>query len=127
MAHTLATKIRITVTATASDDTYSELAPVNHTAVLAFSSDLTDGSGANKAQVVWNDERDLAASANDDLDLAGSLKNFNGNTITFTKVKMIFISNTTSSAASAILSVGGAGANDFINWVDNASDIINVA
>lgn len=53
---------------------------------------LTDGIGANQADVMWSDTRTLAASANENLDLAGgSLTNAFGVTATFARIKAILI------------------------------------
>lgn len=52
---------------------------------------LGNGSGANQANNVFHDQRTLAASANEDLDLAGGLTNAVGDTLTFTKIKAVLI------------------------------------
>lgn len=51
---------------------------------------LTDGTGANQADRIFSDTRTLAASANEDLDLSGSLTNAYG-TVTFARIKAIFV------------------------------------
>ncbi|MHC5259905.1 hypothetical protein ACYSUO_18665 [Streptomyces sp. UC4497] len=53
---------------------------------------LNDGTGAGKADRVFHDRRTLAASATEDLDLAGVLLDAFGATITFVRVKGLFIS-----------------------------------
>ncbi|MEQ8409128.1 MAG: hypothetical protein RKH07_12715 [Gammaproteobacteria bacterium] len=52
---------------------------------------LANGTGANQANMIFTDTRTLSASANEDLDLAGSLVDAFGNTITFTKLKGIIV------------------------------------
>jgi hypothetical protein len=52
---------------------------------------LTSGTGANQADLVFSDTRTLAASANEDLDLAGALSSAFGSTLTFAKVKLVYI------------------------------------
>ncbi len=52
---------------------------------------LGNGTGANQANQVFHDQRTVAASSNEDLDLAGALTNAVGDTITFTKVKAVII------------------------------------
>lgn len=52
---------------------------------------LGSGTGANQANNVFHDQRTVAASGNEDLDLAASLVNAVGDTLTFTKVKAILI------------------------------------
>jgi hypothetical protein len=89
-----------------------------------WQNDLTNGTGANKGQVVWHDERTLAAGTPESLDLAGALACAFG-VITFSKVKLIAIKVVTTTP-NYRLEVGGAAANQFINWVGNANDVIIV-
>lgn len=53
--------------------------------------DFASGTGANQADLIWADERTLAASASEDLDLAGVLSDAFGATITIAEVVAIFI------------------------------------
>lgn len=52
--------------------------------------DFATGTGANQANQVFHDQRTLTSSATENLDLAASLVNAFGSTITFTKVKAVF-------------------------------------
>lgn len=52
---------------------------------------LASGTGANQADLVFADTRTIAASGNEDLDLAGVLAGPLGGTLTFAKVKAILI------------------------------------
>lgn len=52
---------------------------------------LTNGTGANQADLIFTDTRTLAASATEDLDLAGVLVGAFGATLTFARVKGLFI------------------------------------
>src|SRR5690242_5474997 len=52
---------------------------------------LTDGTGANQADRVFSDQRTLSASANEDLDFAGSLTDAYGQTITMAKLKALVV------------------------------------
>ena len=58
---------------------------------LATSLSLTSGTGANQADRVFTDERTLAASGTEDLDLAAVLTDAFGAAITFAKIKAIAI------------------------------------
>lgn len=51
---------------------------------------LTDGTGADQADRMFSDERTLAASASEDLDLSGSLTNAFG-TVTFARIKAVLV------------------------------------
>lgn len=83
-----------------------------------YSKSWVDGTGAGKVQVIFSDTRTLAASGTEDLDLAGSLVNAFGKTITFTKIKGIFIHaaaantnnvNVTRSSSNGVLAFLAAG------------------
>jgi hypothetical protein len=52
---------------------------------------LTSGTGANQADMLWHDERTLTASATEDLDLAGSLTSSFGATLTFARIKALIV------------------------------------
>jgi len=51
----------------------------------------TDGAGASKSEALWHDQRTIAASGNEDIDLAGWLTDMFGTTLTFTKLKAIVV------------------------------------
>lgn len=58
----------------------------------SYSTALTQGTGDNNANMIWHDQRTLAASATEDLDFAASLTSIiNGATLTFTKIKAIIV------------------------------------
>jgi len=59
--------------------------------VLEFLKKFTSGVGADQADIVWSDTRTLAASATEDLDLAGVLTDAFGATITMAEVVAIMI------------------------------------
>lgn len=85
-----------------------------------FSWAVTDGTAANKADLVFRDQRSLNASTSEDLDLAGGLTSAYGAAITFVKVKMLYVKAKSTNGANIV--VGGAAANQFINWVGDATD-----
>lgn len=53
--------------------------------------DLTSGVAANQADRVFSDTRTLAASATENLDLAGALTGLFGSTVTIVKLKAVII------------------------------------
>jgi len=63
--------------------------PFSTSASTAFS---TSGTGAGQVDMVFTDTRTLSASATEDLDLAGSLTGALGTTLTFARIKAIFVS-----------------------------------
>lgn len=52
---------------------------------------LTNGTASGQASQQWSDTRTLTASATENLDLAASLVNVYGVTLTFTKLKLILV------------------------------------
>lgn len=68
-------------------DVNSAKYPFSYSANFTFA----DGTGANQANQIFTDERTISASGDEDLDLAASLSDAFGNTITFTKIKAILI------------------------------------
>jgi hypothetical protein len=85
---------------------------------------LTHGTGANQATLVFGDTRTLAASANESLDLAGSLVDTFGNLITFAKIKAVIIVAAAANVNDVV--VGGAAANAWFGMFGDATDKVNV-
>jgi hypothetical protein len=94
--------------------------PISFTKTWTF----TDGAGANQVDQVWSDTRTLSASATEDLDLAGVLTNSFGVTVSFARVKVLWVAPASGNTNN--VQVGGAAAAQFVNWVANSSDIVNV-
>ena len=80
-----------------------------HIFARRYNESLNTGSGDNQADQYWSDKRTLAAGASENLDLNdGSLSNGLGQTITLTKLKMLWIKNL---STVAVIAVGGAALN----------------
>lgn len=74
---------------------------------------LDNGTGANQADQIWDDTRTLAASATEDLDLAGTaLQDAFGANMTFVKVKGIFVAAASGNTNDVV--VGAAATNTFV-------------
>src|SRR5690554_2219486 len=56
-----------------------------------YSKNFSNGTGAGQANIWWHDQRTIAASGSENLDLAGSLTDVFGATKTFTRIKAILI------------------------------------
>jgi hypothetical protein len=70
---------------------------------------LSNGTGSGNASQQWHDTRTLGASATENLDLAGSLVNAFGVTLTFTKIKAIYVrASVNNNAANAVQVQRGA-------------------
>jgi hypothetical protein len=52
---------------------------------------LATGTGANQADKAWFDQRTIAASATDTLDLAGTLTDALGDALTFARIKALYV------------------------------------
>jgi hypothetical protein len=52
---------------------------------------LTSGTGLGAADMLWSDTRTLAASGTEDLDLAASLTGPVGGTLTFARIKLLYV------------------------------------
>lgn len=76
-----------------------------------WSAALSNGTGAGQASQVWSDTRSLAGSATENLDLAGSLTNAFGATVTFTKVKLIAVRASSSNNAANAVQVSRGSSN----------------
>ena len=70
---------------------------------------LDSGTGAGKADLRFTDTRTLAASATEDLDLAGVLTDLFGTALTFVKIKGLFISAASGNTNNVV--VGAAASN----------------
>jgi hypothetical protein len=93
---------------------------------LALSSviSLGSGTGANQADRMYTATRTLAASAAEDLDLAGTLLDAFGTVITFARVKALLFRANAANANNVV--IGNAAANGFISWVGSATDKITL-
>lgn len=102
----------------------NDLGNAEHRLSYNPSNQFSDGNALNKAETIFSDTRTLTASSSEDLDLAGGLTDVFGNALTFTKIKALIV--VASSGNTNNVQVGGAASNQFINWVANSSDIVNV-
>ncbi|MFI1942056.1 hypothetical protein ACH44C_33600 [Streptomyces purpureus] len=82
---------------------------------------LESGTGAGKADRVFHDQRTLAASATETLDLAGVLTDVYGAAITFARVKFIAISAASGNTNNVI--VGANASNDWVGLLNAAGTI----
>lgn len=85
--------------------------------------EFANGTSSGQCDLVFRDQRTLTTGNSEDLDLAGALTDPFGTTLTFATVKVLIIENLSTTQT---LTVGGAAANQFINWVGAANDVINI-
>jgi hypothetical protein len=86
---------------------------------------FANGTGANQATNVFVDTRSVAASSNEELDLAGVLVNALGQTLTFTAIKAIRIHADPDNGGNVV--VGGAASNAFPGPFGDATDTLSIA
>lgn len=101
-----------------------DLGTVSFTPSIGKSIPLATGTGADQADQLWTDTRTLTASSTEDLDLAGSLVNALGATVTFARVRGIYVEAAAGNTNNVL--VGGAASNGLINWVADATDKVVV-
>lgn len=85
---------------------------------------LTSGTGAGKADRIFHDRRTLVASATEDLDLAGVLSDAFGVSLTFARIKLLYVSAAVANTNNVV--VGNATSNGFISWVGGAAHTVTV-
>lgn len=85
----LTTKIDAKLVATLTDAL--DLSTVSDPLTIEKALRWASGTGANQADMLWHDRRTLAASATENLDLAGVLVNGLGDTVTFARIKAVFV------------------------------------
>jgi hypothetical protein len=83
---------------------------------------FTDGTGANQAKTIFTDTRTLAASASEDLDLAGVLTDAFGNVITFDKIKAIIVTAAAGNTNNVLF--GGAASAQASPWFGDVTDTL---
>lgn len=117
----LNTEVLLRVRATQQSDIDLATRVVRH--ALEFETTLADGAGAGKANKIWSDRRTLAGGANETLDLSALTDAFGG-ALAFTGIKLMKI--IAGDANGDDLAIGGGMSEQFIAWVGDATDIVNV-
>lgn len=75
---------------------------------------IKDGTGTGRADILFDDERTIAASANEDLDLAGVLADAFGRIVTAVRVKAIEMSADATNTNNVV--IGGSASNQFVGF-----------
>lgn len=97
--------LRVTSNLTSALDLLTATAPLTYTSQV----DLATGTGAGLADMQWSDQRTLAASATEDLDLAGTLTGPLGTTLTFARVKGLLVKAAATNTNDVQISRAAAG------------------
>ena len=85
---------------------------------------MADGTSASQADLLFSDKRTIAASSTEDIDLAGSLSDAFGATLTFVKVKAIIV--TAATANTNNVTVSPASSNGFNGPFNAAADLVAI-
>lgn len=101
-----------------------DLGGANYPLAYKVNYPLTDGLGANQAREMFTDNRALAASASESLDLSGVLLDAFGTAILFTKIKALIIKADPTNVNDVV--VGGAGANACFSFFNASTDKVRV-
>lgn len=119
LATTLIVKLTSTLTSTL------DLGDARDRVMRDLSDTLAIGTGADQSNRQWHDQRTLAESGTDNLDLSGGLTDGFGASLLFARVACILIENTCPSVGHT-LQVGGAASNPISTIFANTSDIITI-
>lgn len=85
---------------------------------------MQSGTTTGRADLIWPDSRTIAASGNEDIDLAGSLVDPLGNACVFAKVKAILIKADAGNTNDVVF--GPASSNGFLGPFADASDRLSI-
>jgi hypothetical protein len=118
----LSTNVRVGVAAKQSSTLDLGTSEANIKKDISYS--LATGTATGQADRLFSDTRTLAASANEDLDLAGGVTDAFGVSLTFVKVKGILIKAADANTNNIV--VGGAATNAFVGWVGAATHTVTV-
>jgi hypothetical protein len=117
---------KVLVDASWTYDNLLNLSTTTDQSKKTYTDSFTFGTGSKKVKVLFHDERSVSATtSNDDLDLAGVLKDAFGDTITFAKVKAVVIYNLSTTSGNNLV-VGNATANAFSTPFGAATHTIKV-
>lgn len=80
------------------------LTTVGDASQLSYEDQLANGSAADEADTIWSDQRTIAASGRDDLDLTALVHTLFGSTLTITlaSVKAILLVNTSTTSGDTL-------------------------
>lgn len=119
---TLSSKVAVTVTANQSETL--DLGSRSSAMTQTYKAVLTDGTGAGQADKVFHDQRTLAASATENLDLAGVLTDPLGTALTFARVKALIVKAAAANTNDVV--VGGDVTNTFFGPFADETDGIRI-
>lgn len=117
MALITSVSLALTATLTKTPGVSQPAAP----AVVSRLLNLLSGTAAGQADKLYAATRQIAASSNDDLDLAGVLTDDFGNTVTFARVKLLYVGAAAANANNVV--VGAAAANQWATLLNSTGTV----
>jgi hypothetical protein len=85
--------------------------------------EFAHGTGSGQADLIFADQRTIANSSSEELDLSGTLKNAFGDNQAFVKIKGLLIKNL---SPTQTLTIGGAASNAWAAWAGAANDVVKI-
>jgi len=89
---------------------------------LSKAFELANGTGLDQADLMFSDQRTLGPSTSEDLDLAGSLTDAFGNTISFARIKLLALFAAVANGDN--LHVGAASLNQWATLFGAGTDLL---
>ena len=114
---------KITASVSAEYGNTLDVGSVNYPINIAPGIVLTNGTGANQANACFTDTRTLTASSSENLDLAGSLVDAFGSTLTFTKIKSVMITAAATNTNDVLV---GGHATAAVTFFGDVTDVVKV-
>lgn len=111
----------MSMSAAATQSVAADLGSATRLANVRRAVALATGTGAGQADLAFSDRRTIAASGTENLDLAGTLVDSFGATITFVKVKGIYIAASAANTNSVV--VGAAGSNPWVGLLNSTGTV----
>lgn len=103
MAYALTANLNVLVDATLTNS--NDLSVSTDKVFRAYNTALTNGTGDGQGNNMWHDQRTLAASGTEDLDLSGVLvSTVTGAALVFTKIKAILIAAAAANTNNVVVS-----------------------
>lgn len=116
--------LRISASITGGYGATRDLADVLQSMKIDALLELTTGTTAGKSDLVFADTRTITASSSENLDLAGTLTDAFGATLTFVKVVGLYIKAAAANTNNVV--VGGAASNGFVSPFGASTDTIKI-
>ncbi len=96
----------------------------SNTSSFSYSRSFTNGTTANKCDLIYILQTTLAPSTTLNIDLASGITDIFGNTLLFARVKLIYLKHKTDTTSSGV-TIGGHATTALANWISSADTLAN--